>query len=249
MHTQAVGGISLAEFQSQYESYPLKRGLSRPTIKLYQQVLRSFFLWRFPATGIQLRDLRFNDFVRFLTREFERLHHRESQRVWLMVLRSLLRFLAQEAHIPEGWDHALPAIGNYQHAHLPRRLSPEQVRSLFKGTAGNKARNLRDRALLLLFLRLHVERSVRIHPWRDQRKVDARMSHAVAEARGVPYQMRNPLRRREAKFFFRLHFESGVPGIDIAHCRPEFRGGVRVRHHFLTQCSFPTGVRISELAV
>src|SRR5206468_12165009 len=107
MHTQAVGGISLAEFQSQYDSYLLKRGLSRQTLKLHQHVLRSFFLWRFPTTRIQLRDLQFNDFVRFLTLEFERLHHRESQRVWLMVLRSLLRFLAQEAHIPEAWDHAL----------------------------------------------------------------------------------------------------------------------------------------------
>jgi hypothetical protein len=69
----AVGGISLAEFQSQYDSYLLKRGLSRQTLKLHQQVLGSFFLWRFPSAGIQLRDLRFNDFARFLTREFERL--------------------------------------------------------------------------------------------------------------------------------------------------------------------------------
>jgi site-specific recombinase XerD len=154
MHTKAVGGISLAEFQSQYDSYLLKRGLSRQTLKLHQQVLGSFFLWRFPSAGIQLRDLRFNDFARFLTREFERLGNRESQRVWLTVLRSLLRFLAQEGYIPEGWDHALPAISNYQHAQLPRRLSPEQVRSLFRASAGSKPRNLRDRALLLLFLRL-----------------------------------------------------------------------------------------------
>src|SRR5437016_5001232 len=91
MHTQAVGGISLAEFQSQYDSYLLKRGLSRQTLKLHQQVLRGFFLWRFPASDIQLRELQFNDFVRFLTREFERLHHRESQRLWLLVLRLGLR--------------------------------------------------------------------------------------------------------------------------------------------------------------
>ena len=127
MHTEAVGGISLVEFQSQYDSYLLKRGLSRQTLKLHQQVLRSFFLWRFPTSDIQLRDLQFNDFV---------------------------RFLAQEGHISEGWDHALPVIGNYQHARLPRGLSPEQVRALFKASTGNKLHNLRDRALLLLFLRL-----------------------------------------------------------------------------------------------
>ena len=149
-----IGEIALDEFQSDYACYLLNRGLSQQTLKLHQQVLRSFFVWRFPTRRIRLGDIRFDDFVQFLAREFRRLHHRESQRVWLMVLRSLLRFLAQRGHIPEGWDSALPGIGNYQHARLPRSLSPEQVCSLFGASAGSKMRNLRDRAPLLLFLRL-----------------------------------------------------------------------------------------------
>jgi integrase/recombinase XerD len=149
-----IAEIALDEFQSDYDSYLLNRGLSHQTVKLHQQVLRSFFVWRFPTRRIRLGDIRFDDFVQFLAREFGRLHHRESQRVWLMVLRSLLRFLAQRGHIPEGWDAALPGIGNYQHARLPRCLSPEQVRALFGASTGGKMRNVRDRALLLLFLRL-----------------------------------------------------------------------------------------------
>ncbi|MGB6194637.1 MAG: tyrosine-type recombinase/integrase [Terracidiphilus sp.] len=45
-------------------------------------------------------------------------------------------------------------MANRQHAHLPRGLSQEQVQALWKASEGRKPRNLRDRALLLLFLRL-----------------------------------------------------------------------------------------------
>jgi len=154
MQHMPVREITLDKFQVDYDSYLLNRGLSNQTINLHRLVLRKFFVWRFRARRIRLDDIRFDDFVRFLAHEFGRLHHRESQRVWLMVLRSLLRFLAQRGQIPEGWDAALPGIGNYQHARLPRGLSAKQVRSLFAASAGCNARNLRNRALLLLFLRL-----------------------------------------------------------------------------------------------
>lgn len=112
MQHMHVREIILDKFQVDYDSYLLNRGLSDQTIKLHRLVLRNFFVWRFPAQRIRLDDIRFDDFVRFLTHEFGRLRHRESQRVWLMVLRRLLRFLAQRGHIPEGWDAALPGIVN-----------------------------------------------------------------------------------------------------------------------------------------
>jgi site-specific recombinase XerD len=154
MQHARIERIILDEFQSDYDSYLLNRGLSHQTLKLHQFVLRRFFRWRFPTTHIRFSDLRFDDFVQFVTTEFGRLHHRESQRVWLMVLRSLLRFLAQQGHVPAGWDSALPGIAHYQHAQLPRHLTQNQVRALLKASTGNKPSNLRDRALLLLFLRL-----------------------------------------------------------------------------------------------
>jgi site-specific recombinase XerD len=154
MQCKSVEEIGLDEFQSDYDSYLRNHGLAQQTIKLHRQVLCRFFLSRFPTKQIQLNEIRFDDFVQFLTREYERLRHRESQRVWLMVIRSLLRFLAHRGYIPAGWDSALPAIGSYQHARLPRYLSPKQVRSLFQASSGSKPRNVRDRAMLLLFLRL-----------------------------------------------------------------------------------------------
>lgn len=99
MQHAPIEEITFDEFQSDYDSYLLNRGLSHQTVKLHRLVLRKFFLWRFPTRCIRLDDIRFDDFAQFLAREFERLRHRESQRVWLMVLRSLLRFLAQRGHI------------------------------------------------------------------------------------------------------------------------------------------------------
>ena len=89
-----------------------------------------------------------------MTGEFRRLHNRETQRAWLMVLRSLLRYLADEGYISGGWDVALPSIANSQHAQLPRGLTEDQVRALWTVSEGSRPRDLRNRALLLLFLRL-----------------------------------------------------------------------------------------------
>jgi site-specific recombinase XerD len=108
----------------------------------------------FPSGHIRWRDFRFRDVVRFVTSEFQRLPSRATQRVWLMVLRSLLRYLAEEELISAGWDAALPPIANPQHALLPRGLSEDQVRALWKASQGKGRRALRNRALLLLFLRL-----------------------------------------------------------------------------------------------
>ena len=98
--------------------------------------------------------VRFSDFVQFLTSEFARLHNRATQTAWLMILRSFLRYLSCEGHVPPGWDAALPSIATRKHISLPRGLSPEQVRALWLASEGRRPRNLRDRALLLVLLRL-----------------------------------------------------------------------------------------------
>lgn len=147
--------VELSDFESQYDSHLLHmRGLSPSTRRLHHHVVHRVLALRFPTGRIIWSELCFHDFVQFLTQEFARLHSRETQRSWLMILRSLLRYLADESHVPKGWDTALPSIANRQHAHLPRGLSQEQVQALWKASEGRKPRNLRDRALLLLFLRL-----------------------------------------------------------------------------------------------
>ena len=155
MQNPTTGSLSLSVFESQYDAYLLTvRGLSRSTRSLHHHVIHKLLSSRFPIGYISWSEIRFNDFVQFLASEFARLHNRWTQTAWLMVLRSLLRYLSREGHLPSGWDAALPAIVTRKHISLPRGLSQEQVRALWSGSEGRRLRNLRDRALLLVFLRL-----------------------------------------------------------------------------------------------
>jgi integrase len=155
MEKSPTKSTSIAEFTRRYDRHLLSvRGLARSTRALHERVVRRLLLFRFPGGQITWGDLRFGDCVAFLRKEFARLPSRESQKVWLMVLRSLLRYSAAEGYITRGWEAALPKIPSYRHASLPRSLSEKQLRDLWKACQGNKPRHLRYRALLLLFLRL-----------------------------------------------------------------------------------------------
>jgi len=95
--------IALSDFESQYDSHLRNvRGLSGSTRSLHRHVVHRVFALRFPAGRITRNELRFHDFVQFLTQEFARLHSRETQRAWLTILRSLLRYVADEGYLPRG---------------------------------------------------------------------------------------------------------------------------------------------------
>lgn len=114
---------------------------------------------RFPDGEITWSELRFSDCAAFIRTEFARLPNRDTQQTWLMILRSLLRYLANDiGAIPAGWDTALPRIANRQHARLPRQLTETQVHDLFGACTKDTSRHVRDRALLLAFLRLGLRR-------------------------------------------------------------------------------------------
>lgn len=147
--------VSLVDFEARYDAHLLRvRGLSQSTRNIHRLVVHKLLSSVFPADRISWRNFHFSDVVRFVTGEFRRLHNRATQRAWLMVLRSLLRYLADEGHISVGWDVALPSIANPQHARLPRGLTEDQVRALWAASEGSRRRDLRNRALLLLLLRL-----------------------------------------------------------------------------------------------
>ena len=108
-------GVRCGDFEAQYDTYLVRvRGLSRSTRCTHRLVVHKLLITTFPSGHIRWRDFRFRDVVRFVTSEFQRLPSRATQRVWLMVLRSLLRYLAEEELISAGWDAALPPIANPQ---------------------------------------------------------------------------------------------------------------------------------------
>ena len=90
MQNPTTEGLSLSVFESRYDAYLLTvRGLSRSTRSLHHHVVHRLLSSRFPIGYIRWSEIRFNDFVQFLTSEFARLHNRWTQTTWLMVLRSL----------------------------------------------------------------------------------------------------------------------------------------------------------------
>lgn len=156
MHHSAVSNCSVSQFCPEYDDYLDRlRGLSVSTRRLHRYVVRRFLTLKFPKGNIDWNKLRFGDVVGFLKGEFARLSSRDTQRAWLMILRSVLRYLAGAGRIPQGWDAALPRITSYGQARLPKNLSREQVHALFfSACRGTKRRHPRYRALLLLCLRL-----------------------------------------------------------------------------------------------
>ena len=69
-------------------------------------------------------------------------------------LRAFLRYLAVEGRCRVGLDSAVPAYAHWQLADMPRYLSPEQVNRLIAACDGDVAARRRERAIILLLVRL-----------------------------------------------------------------------------------------------
>jgi hypothetical protein len=77
MQNPTTEGLSLSMFESQYDAYLLTvLGLSRSTRSLHHHVVHRLLSSRFPIGYIRWSEIRFNDFVQFLTSESARLHNR-----------------------------------------------------------------------------------------------------------------------------------------------------------------------------
>jgi hypothetical protein len=80
MQNPTAEGPSLSDVESQYDAYLIRvRGLSRSTRNLHHQVVHRFLSSRFPTGYVTWSEVRFNDFVQFLSSEFARLHNRGTQ--------------------------------------------------------------------------------------------------------------------------------------------------------------------------
>jgi len=69
-------------------------------------------------------------------------------------VRSFLRYLITQDHCRADLDQAVPTLAHWRLATLPQCLSSEQVERLVAACEGNSPRRVRDRAIILLLLRL-----------------------------------------------------------------------------------------------
>ncbi len=81
-------------------------------------------------------------------------HYRSSSsRMVLAAVRMFLRYLSVEDKCRPGLEHALTPLANWSQQSLPRGLTPEQIRRVL-AACSTTPRGLRDRAALLLLIRL-----------------------------------------------------------------------------------------------
>lgn len=80
-------------------------------------------------------------------------YRRNSSRMVLAAVRMFLRYLAVEGHCRPGLEHALTPLANWSQQSLPLGLTPEQIRRVL-AMCPSTPRGLRDRAVLLLLIRL-----------------------------------------------------------------------------------------------
>ena len=125
------------------------RGASDPTVRLYAR----------DAVGL-MRELRSdpagwrpNDIRSYF---LERASNSGSGTIEKMTtsLRAFLRYLAVAGRCQAGLDGAVPAYAHWQLADMPRYLSTEQVDRLIAACDGDAGAHRRDRAIVLLLVRL-----------------------------------------------------------------------------------------------
>jgi site-specific recombinase XerD len=78
---------------------------------------------------------------------------RNSIRMVLAALRMFVRYLAMHGQCRPGLDQAFVAPASWKHSSLPRGLTQDEVRRVLAGCPST-ARGIRDRAVLLLLIRL-----------------------------------------------------------------------------------------------
>jgi site-specific recombinase XerC len=105
-------------------------------------------------------------------------------------LRAFLRYLAVEGRCRAGLDSAVPAYAHWQLADMPRYLSPEHVNRLIAACDGDAPARRRERAIILLLVRL----GLRAGDVAQLRLVDIEWEAGSLQVSGKSrYQVRLPL--------------------------------------------------------
>lgn len=131
-----------------------ERGLAARTATGYLHALRPFLIARTAPNGdLALEDLGPGEIASFVVAHCPSLP-RGSAKLLAVALRSLLAFLHVEGIVGGSLASCVPTVASWRLSGLPRALAPEEVRSLLGSCEGRGGVGLRDRAVLLLLVRL-----------------------------------------------------------------------------------------------
>jgi site-specific recombinase XerD len=200
-----------------------ERGLSAATMLRYENTARRFLAEQAMTGGVFApHTLTGADLNAFLLRECARVSA-GSAKGRVAELRSLMRFLHLHGVTPVKLGGAVPPVGGWRFASVPRTMAPGDVERLLEHTSRQEPVGVRDYAILMLVARLGL-RSVEVARLLLD-DVDWRCGEIVVRGKG----------RRED----RLPLPADVGEALVAYlsgARPEARS----RHLFLT-CKAPRG--------
>lgn len=131
-----------------------ERGLAAASARVYLDAVRAFVVGRARVDGaLALADLGPGDITRFVLAEARRRHGRGAA-LTTTALRALLRFLHLEGLIANPLAEVVPSVACWRLAGLPRGVGADEVRALIATADRPGPVGLRDRAILLLLVRL-----------------------------------------------------------------------------------------------
>jgi site-specific recombinase XerD len=212
-------GSLLERYRSWMES---ERGLSASTVLRYENTARRFLAEQATAGGVFAPEgLTGADLNAFLLRECARVSA-GSAKGRVAELRSLMRFLHLHGVTPVKLGGAVPPVGGWRFASVPKVMAPGDVQRLLDHTPRQGPAGVRDYAILILVARLGL-RSIEVARLLLD-DVDWRCGEIVVRGKG-----------REG----RLPLPSDVGEALVAYLSGA-RPGARSRHLFLT-CKAPRG--------
>lgn len=139
---------------ARYRSYLIsERGLQDRTCRGYVHLVRPFMTGRVIAGTLDLQGVTSADVTGFLV-QVSRASPARTCQATATALRSLLRLLHLDGHVPATLLVAVPPVARWRLAGLPRGLDPAQVRALLASCDPCSAIGVRDHAILIVLARL-----------------------------------------------------------------------------------------------
>lgn len=141
------------QWLQQFDNYLERvRGLSQSTRHSYTHCIRRFLRDFFGETAPDWSALTTSGICQFVKTEMERIPGGKGTVV--SSLRTFLRFLLSERHIPPSLIRAIPRVRRWYDATLPRPLSAEELENVLAACQSPWGGTRRERAFVLLLARL-----------------------------------------------------------------------------------------------
>src|SRR5664279_4056101 len=125
------------------------RGLAMPTVERHERLITRML----PALGADAGEYNAASVRRVILNQIRGCRPAHAK-TFVGALRIYLRFLATSGACQPGLDHSLPTVAEWKLSSLPRYLNAHQVARLLDSSCKDGPQGWRDRAIVLLLLRL-----------------------------------------------------------------------------------------------